>query len=153
MLEVGENYKKIIQTYFSDHIMVVNFKTFGFETLIKINFFNDRRSWKKMNQPLEERENEIYIRYCIAFKNFIYEKIFNDHEEMPLIGFVHEYKFKSEDISLPCFLLYPMSVYTTNDDIISALNIMLRTKAAFENVINGGHEIEMDKVSALKPPR
>lgn len=131
MLEIGELFKKNIVSSFFNEINIVNVNTPGFETLIKINFFKDKSTW---NMILESSEQEIsnYICNCQKFKNYIYNKIFYGQYNLPLIGYVPAYKIESDDISLPCFLIYPMCLYTNEKDIVQILNTLVILKVEFE---------------------
>lgn len=149
MLEIGNLFRKIILNSYNFHIQIINLNTNGFETLIKINFFEDNKTWNEiLLSPLDEKN--AYINTCLKFKNFIYTKIFNESQNIPLIGFVPFYKIQSKDEPLPCYLIYPMSLFTTKKDIINILNTIIDLKYKFESNIDSDiHNISNTSI----PPR
>ena len=42
------------------------------------------------------------------------------------------YKRQTNEPDLPCFLLYPMSVYTDDGDVTSVLELLINVKKQFE---------------------
>lgn len=150
MLEIGNLFKKIILDSYNKHIHIINLNTNGFETLIKINLFKDRKTWNEILLTSTDEKNN-YINTCLKFKHFIYNTIFNESQDLPLIGFVPFYKIQSKDEPLPCFLIYPMSLFTTEKDINSILNDLIRLKYKFEYNIDN---LDIENGSNLAvPPR
>ncbi|MGB8806434.1 MAG: hypothetical protein WCC83_01115, partial [Candidatus Rickettsiella isopodorum] len=109
----------------------------------------DKKSWNEILLSSIDEKNT-YINICLKFKDFIYNKIFNELQDLPLIGFVPFYKIQSIDEPLPCYLIYPMSLFTTEKDIINILNTIIDLKYKFESNI----DLDIDNVSNTSiPPR
>lgn len=150
MLAIGNLFRKIILDSYNMYIHIINSNTNGFETLIKINFFADKKSWNEI-LLLSIDEKNTYINICLKFKDFIYNKIFNELQDLPLIGFVPFYKIQSIDEPLPCYLIYPMSLFTTEKDIINILDSLISLKYKFESNMDN---LVVSNVSNLStPPR
>jgi glutamate/tyrosine decarboxylase-like PLP-dependent enzyme len=151
LLHIREKFRQSVSEKFSQVFEIVNPHTQGFELVLKINFFGDTLSYQQICQ-LSEARKEQYREICEEFRQFItYGKHCND-TNVPFIGYVRKYSFGTEPGDLPAFLLYPTSVYTTDETVEQILGSLQEAVQTFKQAKATGEPVLTKRKDLQKDP-
>jgi hypothetical protein len=138
LLHVRERLGQLVEERWQHLFEVLNTRTRGFELVIKIHLWGDRRPYRELFllNPEEQRE---YRRVCEEFRQFITFGEYCDSHDIPFIGFVARYHFGTEPGGLPAFLIYPTSVFITEEVAVQILVRLAEACQAYEEFAGAGH--------------
>lgn len=156
MLRIGGLFKQAIKNEFHTDFTLVNNNTKGFESVIKINFYGIPTSWKDLLNS-DDVIKKKYSKNCYGFKDFLYNHAMKNYVNCPLIGFIPHYKKSSFEESLPCFLIYPMSIYIDLATIKEVLLTLRKIKTAYESTFFPQYNYALQNTTQIAtspaPPR
>jgi len=152
-LHVNELFKKIISQSYKDYFEVINKQSLGFEIVIKIHFLNTRISYKKMCQFTVNDQQE-YRQLCNEFSEFINNHEFCEEGNTPFIGYITNYKFGNKNITIPAFLLYPVSMNLDEPQVKDIVNRLKLSVKKFNELKKSGKFISTKRwENAKEPPK
>lgn len=151
LLHVRKKFEQVVNEKYSDDFEVVNTNTQGFEIVLKINFFGNALSYQQICQLPEAKKTQ-YKEICEEFRQFItYGNYCNDNN-VPFIGYVRQYTFGVEPGGLPAFLLYPTSIYTTDESVEQILESLQEAVQVFKKAKANGELILPKRKDLQKDP-
>jgi glutamate/tyrosine decarboxylase-like PLP-dependent enzyme len=150
-VSVCEEFRRAIAEDFADTFEVVNTQTLGFEVVVKVHFFGDQRSYDEVCTA-EEADREEYRRLCDEFFEFVSFGPECNGRDVPFIGYVPRYKFGNQRGGYPAFLLYPVSVHITAEDVAAILRDVAEAVRLFEEAKEDGSFVPRKVLDGVKPP-
>jgi glutamate/tyrosine decarboxylase-like PLP-dependent enzyme len=150
-VSVSEAFRHAIIEEFGTVFETVNLETMGFEVVVKIHFFGDRRSYRKIcSRPVVEREQ--YGHTCDQFFEFVTFGTYCNSHDVPFIGYVPKYKCENHGGGCPAYLLYPVSVHITCQDVLSILGELAGAVRRFEEAKESGNFVPRKVLKGMKEP-